>query len=165
LNLGFEGGLRLSPHLALGLYGDVGVGNPAREIRDQCSNPDPGFVPIDCDATTGRFGVLLRHTFDPFARTTPWLSVGTGFEVGTISTHDTPSGGSEELFSYSGWEMLRLQGGVDFRSSQVFGVGFFGGVSFGRYSQYEEPGFPDDHLDDRSIHTRVEGGVRFTLFP
>ena len=30
VNLAFEGGLRLSPHLGLGLYADLGLGIPGR---------------------------------------------------------------------------------------------------------------------------------------
>lgn len=158
LNLAFEGGLRLNPHLALGLYADVGYGDPAREIRDQCA----GF---GCDASSGRLGVLLRHTFQPAARTTPWIAVGTGYEYGHITASDT----GEELLRYSGWEMLRLMAGFDLRSSPVFGVGFYGALSFGRYSRFEgfdQAGFPvTDHIGDRTTHATLQGGLRFTLFP
>ncbi len=160
LDLAFEGGLRLSPHLALGLYADIGVGDPASEIRNQCSAL--GFA---CNASSGRLGVLLRHTFAPAARTTPWVAVGTGYEYGSVWASDT----GEQQFRYSGWEMLRLMGGVDFRSSPVFGVGFYGALSLGRYSRFEgfnAEGFPvTDHISDRTTHTTIEGGLRFTLFP
>jgi hypothetical protein len=157
LNLAFEGGVRLTPHLALGLYADLGFGDPGREIRDACSASG-----IDCDATTGRFGVLLRHTFQPAARTTPWVAAGTGFEFGSISTDDF--GGSRDVLSYRGWEVLRLMGGVDFRSNRVVGVGLYAGVAFGRYGHVEDD-FESVSIDNRAFHTTVEGGVRFTLFP
>ena len=160
LDLVFEGGVRLSRHLALGLYADIGRGDPAREIRDQCN-----AFGFDCDASSGRLGVLLRHTFAPAARTTPWIAVGTGYEYGSVWASDT----GDEQFRYSGWEMLRLMGGVDLRSSPVFGVGLYGGLSFGRYSRFEslnDQGFlVTDHIGDRRTHTTVEGGLRFTLFP
>ena len=153
VDLAFEGGLRLTPHLALGLYADVGVGDPARDIRDQCNAA--GF---DCSAETSRVGILLRHTFQPAAPATPWFAVGTGYEVGSVS-----SGGVEQ-FRYSGWEILRLVAGYDFRSNQVFGVGLYAGLAFGRYSHYEDLlGSPS--VTSETIHTTIEGGLRFTLFP
>ncbi len=153
VDLAFEGGLRLTPHLALGLYADVGVGDPARDIRDQCN-----AAGIDCSAETSRVGILLRHTFRPAAPATPWLAVGTGYEVGSVS-----SGGFEQ-FRYSGWEILRLVAGYDFRSNQVFGVGLYAGLAFGRYSHYEDLlGSPS--VTSETIHTTIEGGLRFTLFP
>jgi len=153
--LSFEGGARLSPHLALGLYANVGWGDAGSEIRNFCR--DQGF---DCDASTARFGVLLRHTFDPAARTTPWIAVGTGFERGTVNWTDN----GEELLRYSGWEMLRLMGGVDFRSNPVVGIGVYAGLSFGRFGRYEDSAVSES-LSDRTTHTTIEGGLRFTLFP
>jgi hypothetical protein len=155
-----EGGLRLTPHLGLVLYADLGAGDPAGEIRDQCD-----AALLDCVATTGRVGLMLRHTFAPAARATPWLGVGTGYEFGSVSIDD--GGGhheSRELFTYSGWEMIRLQAGVDFRSNRVLGLGFYGGVSVGRYTRYEDD-LVDEDLGLEPLHTIVEGGIRLTLFP
>ncbi len=153
VDLAFEGGVRLTPHLAVGLYADRGYGDPARDIRVQCN-----AAGIDCSAQTSRVGILLRHTFQPAAPATPWLAVGTGYEVGSVS-----SGGFEQ-FRYSGWEILRLVAGYDFRSSQVFGVGLYAGLAFGRYSHYEDLlGSPS--VTSETIHTTIEGGLRFTLFP
>jgi hypothetical protein len=157
LNLAFEGGLRLSPHWALGLYGDVGVGDPGRELRASCR--DSGF---ECTATIGRFGLLLRHTFEPFSRTTPWLSAGTGFEFGDVSIDDT--GGDDDVLSYRGWEALRLMAGVDFRSNRALGVGLYAGVSFGRYTRVEDQ-LESVDLGRQPFHTAVHAGLRFTLFP
>ena len=44
----------------------------------------------------------------------------------------------DDLFSYRGWEVLRLMGGIDLRSSPSLGVGFYGGVAFGRYDRVED---------------------------
>ncbi len=158
LGIWLEGGMRLNPYVGLGLYLDLGLGDPAGQTSDYCAS-----VGTSCTATTGRFGVLLRHTFTPYASSTPWIAVGTGWEWGNVSL-DSPGSASQELFSYQGWEMLRLMGGVDLRTSPVFGFGLYAGVSFGRYSSYH------DALGDVSIggernHATVEAGLRFTLFP
>jgi opacity protein-like surface antigen len=156
VNWNFEVGLRLNLHTALGLYGDLGYGSPASEVRSQCS--DAG---VDCSADTYRFGVFVRHTFAPTARTTPWVLVGTGYEQGKVNS--SFNGYSQEEFSYSGWEMLRLQTGVDFRSSPVFGFGLYAGVSLGRFSHYEDSQV-SEHVSG-GTHAIIEGGIRLILFP
>jgi hypothetical protein len=161
LDIWLEGGMRLTPHLGLGIYLDIGVGEPASEVRAACD-----ALATSCTATTGRFGVLLRHTFNPSAYSTPWVAVGTGFEFGSVSEDSSSydSGSSQELFRYTGWEVLRLMAGVDLRANPVFGFGLYGGVSFGRYSRFEDA-FGEVALDREPIHTTVEAGVRFVLFP
>jgi hypothetical protein len=159
MNLGFEGGLRLNPYLGLGLYADLGVGGPGSEIKTDCNSQG-----IDCTATTSRVGILLRHTFLPDAHTTPWLALGTGYAHGSVDFTD-PAGGSGNFLEYSGWEMLRLMGGVDVRSNNLVGFGFYGGVSFTRFSDYRDDRLGSVTLPDRTTHTMVEAGVRLTLFP
>ncbi len=161
LDIFLEGGLRLNPYLALGLYVDLGVGDPASEIRNDPNCSAPGR---DCTATTGRVGILLRHTFSPRAYSTPWISVGTGFEWGSVDLQDDDGSHSQEYFSYRGWEMLRLMMGVDLRTNPVFGIGLYGGVGFGRYSTYKDA-LGEVDLGHQPFHTTVEAGLRFTLFP
>ncbi len=155
LGIWLEGGARLTPNLGLGLYLDLGIGDVAGDTRAYCDS-----VGSSCTASTGRFGVLLRHTFEPYARSTPWLAIGTGYEWSNATLDAT----NQELFNYSGWEMLRLMGGVDLRTSQVFGVGLYAAVSFGRYSHYEDA-LGAVSIDPQRNHTTVEAGLRFTLFP
>lgn len=158
LDIDLEGGLRLSPHLALGLYVDIGVGDPARETGDACRQAG-----INCDAFRTRFGPLLRFTFAPAARMTPWLTAGTGIEWGTVTADDWFDD-DDDLFSYRGWEVLRLMGGIDLRSSPSLGVGFYGGVAFGRYDHVEDS-TGDFDIDRERFHTTATAGLRFTLFP
>jgi len=165
LGIQLEGGLRLNPHLALGLYVDIGVGEPARDVRNR---PECVAASNGCTATTGAVGVLLRHTFQPRAHSTPWLSVGTGFEWGSITLDDHASGGggmNDDLFSYTGWEVVRLMAGVDLRSNPVFGVGLYGGVALGRFTRFHDDILGDVRLEDDKFHTTVQAGLRFTLFP
>ncbi len=153
-----EGGARLSPMVALGLYLDLGVGEPAAEVRAECATSG-----ATCTGATARFGILLRHTFMPYAPSTPWVAIGTGFEVGTITT-DGHMGGSNDYFSYSGWEALRLMAGLDLRTTPFLGFGVYGAVSFGRYSRYEDAAGSLD-LGRQPFHTTAEAGLRMTLFP
>ncbi len=156
LDVDLEGGMRLSPHLALGLYADLGYGDPARETRDACR-----AVGIGCNAYRTRLGVLVRYTFAPAARMTPWLTAGTGLEWAKITADDYYD---DEQFSYRGWEVLRLAGGIDLRSSPTLGVGFYGGVAFGKYYRGEDAN-GDFDIDRERFHTTVTAGLRLTLFP
>ncbi|HEY6099274.1 MAG TPA: hypothetical protein VIW03_07575, partial [Anaeromyxobacter sp.] len=162
LDIFLEGGLRLSPHLALGMYVDVGVGEPASNVR---AEPACAAAGSSCTAATGRVGVLLRHTFQPRAYSTPWISLGTGYEWGDVTLQGDGYGGpNQEYFSYRGWEIARLMMGVDLRTNPVFGFGLYGGVAFGRYSKYRDS-LGDVSLDREPFHTTVQAGLRFTLFP
>jgi hypothetical protein len=150
-----EGLVRLSQHLAIGLYLDLGFGDPARETRDACH-----AVGISCDAHRTRFGLLLRQTFLPKAHVAPWLSVGTGYEWAEI----TDDYYGDEQFSYSGWEMVRLQVGIDIRSSPAIGFGLFGGAALGRYDDVSDSTGDFDVAGD-PYHTTVIAGARVVLFP
>jgi hypothetical protein len=46
-------------------------------------------------------------------------------------------------------------------------VGLYGGVSFGRYGEFEdfEDATGESEIGAERFHTTVQAGVRFTLFP
>ncbi len=159
MDLAFEGGFRLNPYLGLGLYADLGVGGPGGDVKTDCNNQG-----LDCTATTSRVGILLRHTFMPEAHTTPWIALGTGYANGSVDYTDA-FGNSGNFLEYSGWEMVRLMAGVDVRSSQVLGFGFYGGVSFTRFGSYRDNAIGSVSLPNETTHTMVEAGIRLTLFP
>ncbi len=159
LGIWLETGIRLVPELSLGGYLGIGVGDPAEEVRAECS-----LLGTTCTATTGRIGILLRRTFDPTGRSAPWIAVGTGFEFGSVALDHMRMGGSSDLFTYTGWEALRLMAGVDLRTSPIVGVGLYGAVAWGRYTRYEDA-FVTVDLGGQPFHTTVEAGLRFTLFP
>jgi hypothetical protein len=150
----FEGGLRLNPHLGLGIYADIGAGGPGGDVQTDCNRQG-----LDCTATSTRVGVLLRHTFLPYSHTTPWVSLGTGYAHGSVDW----SGGN--FLEYSGWEIARLRAGFDVRSSQVLGFGFYGGVGFTRFTNYRDDRVGSVTLPSPTVHTMFEAGIRLTLFP
>jgi hypothetical protein len=156
-HLSLEGGLRLSPAFAIGVYMDGGAGDPSRSVREACD-----AVNATCTGVTGRFGFLLRHTWDYAAPTSKWLSLGTGWEVASVTRDDTTD---TEVFTYTGREYIRLGGGIDFRSNAVLGVGLYGSVSWGEYDDIEDRrvGAPQNLPGATHITTQV--GLRLTLFP
>lgn len=159
MDLSFEGGFRLNPHLGLGLYADIGVGGPGSDLRSICDASGG-----DCTSTTTRVGIMLRHTFAPSAHTTPWVSIGTGFAHGSVDWSAGPYD-SQNVLEYSGWEIARLMAGVDIRSNQVLGFGFYAGVGFTRFTDYRDNTVGSVSLPDPTVHTMVEAGLRLTLFP
>ncbi|HSN92724.1 MAG TPA: hypothetical protein VLS93_15945, partial [Anaeromyxobacteraceae bacterium] len=151
-----ETGVRVSPAVALGLYLDLGVGDAGPAFASTCN-----MTGMDCGAVSVRIGGLVRHTWDPVGRTSPWIAIGTGFEL--LDIHADDGFGTSDVV-YTGWEMLRVTGGVDLRTNALFGVGLYGGIAFGTFSSVEDPTGTYD-ITDQSFHTTVTAGLRFTLFP
>jgi len=155
-----EFGLRLSPSFALGVYGDVGGGDVAKAIGDQCQSQG-----APCIATTGHAGFLIRHTWDPAGSTAKWLTLGSGWEFGTVSLdqQNMGQGMGSDLFSYTGREYVRVGGGLDFRSNGVLGLGLYASFSWGEYDHYK------DTMGSVAIqgktHTTGQVGLRLILFP
>jgi hypothetical protein len=158
-NLGTELGFRFNPHFGLGLYLDLGFGDPGSEVRSYCNT-----FALSCSSEILRTGVLLRHTFSPAAHVTPWFALGTGYAQGKVRSYGNAYTASSDVLTYSGWEMARLMGGFDVRSSQTFGVGFYAGISFTRYTRFDNTA-GSLSLPSTSVHPMYEAGIRFTLFP
>ncbi len=70
-------------------------------------------------------GAQAMFTFLPGALA-PWVGVGTGW--GWLNA----SGGGVDM-SISGWEMITLQGGLDFKALPLVNVGLFASYSAGQY--------------------------------
>ncbi len=155
-----EIGLRLSPSFAIGVYGDVGAGEVASTIRDQCSLQ--GF---DCTGQTTHYGFLVRHTWRPLSRRPAWLSIGTGWETGGVVSDHGGSGSDHEVLVYRGREYLRIGGGVDFRSNDIIGLGLYASFSVGEYDSFKDSTGATTSLADRGSHTTGQVGLRLTLFP
>jgi hypothetical protein len=151
-----EIGLRFSPAWAVGVYGDFGGGDVAAPVRDQCQ-----LQGLQCLGMTGRGGVLLRHTWDALSPRAKWISLGTGWEFGSVDV-DTSDEGSE-IFHYSGREYVRVGAGIDFRSNEVLGVGLYASFAWGKYDHYEDS-VTSIPLDQRT-HTTGQVGLRLVLFP
>jgi hypothetical protein len=152
-----EGGLRFTPWIMGSLILDLGVGDAAATIGDACRFAGGS----DCSALTARFGLQLRYAFTPLAATTAWVSVGTAAEMGMIS-FDTYSTTNDLV--YTGWEVLRLGAGIDFRLTPGFGWGLFLNAGLGRYSEVEDASGTYT-LPTTEGHSWVQAGARFILFP
>jgi hypothetical protein len=157
---------RITPSWALGVYGDVGGGEPSGTIRKACDAQ--GF---SCNASVGRVGFLVRHAWEPLSSRAYWVTLGTGWEYAGITvdrqhTQGSSSSGSnrEDLLRYVGREHLRLGAGVDFRLSRLLGLGLYGSFAFGTYDSLRDQAGTVD-VPDRSSHTTAQVGLRLILFP
>lgn len=158
--LDLEGGVRVTPAWTLLLQLDLGAGGTGGPLGDYCSAHG-----LECAAGTVRFGVAARYAFTPFARSTPWISLGLGRE-GTAVSLKGPSG--TESVGFGGWEWLKLGLGWDLRFSRQFGLGAFLGYALGSYATLSSsgPGYlMPAELGSSRTHAWWMVGARAILFP
>ncbi|HTV24307.1 MAG TPA: hypothetical protein VMG12_36695 [Polyangiaceae bacterium] len=129
-----DAGYRLTDRVLLGAYFMFGVVLPKTAPAD---NPLGGGCPegFDCFATGVRFGVQAQYSFAPEAPLDPWLGVALGYErVGTELEGEVFSIPFEASTHYSGPDLLQIQGGVDFRTGELFAIGPFASASAMQYT-------------------------------
>jgi hypothetical protein len=160
LDLLAEAGIRLAPSIGLAGYLDVGTGDPAAGVRTACR-----AVGTDCTAQTIRIGGLLRHTWDPNGRNSPWIAVGAGYAETRVNYNPLGSSHSTDFLKYTGWEPFRFMAGVDLRSNPYLGFGLYAGAAWATFNHYQEVGVGSYHIADQRLHVMFEGGIRLTLFP
>jgi hypothetical protein len=164
--LWLDAGYRLSPHLMLGGYFMFGVVLPkvapaAAPLSGGC--PDG----VDCFATGVRFGVQAQYAFSPGGFVNPWMGIGLGYEwITTRLEGELFSNRIEATSSYSGPELLHVQGGVDFVLTPNLAAGPFAALSGTRYMTCttELSGEEVDcEIEDGAWHGWLVVGVRGTL--
>ncbi|HSN13786.1 MAG TPA: hypothetical protein VLT61_04085 [Anaeromyxobacteraceae bacterium] len=157
-----DAGIRLRPKLMLALVLDMsGGGTPGATWREQCS-----AVGVDCTVASSRVALDARYVFTPFARTTWWAGAGLGVEGTELRNEDSRV---KEAFmpNYNGGLFPRLSAGWDSRVNPYFGWGFYGGISFGTFTQVAMGESTDWRRipGDEAGHTWLDLGVRIIAFP
>lgn len=151
-------GFRVSPELTLGGYLSYGIGQVGGDQKDMCDTYN-----LDCSAHGFRLGVQGIYAFTKAAPNfTPWLGAGIGYEWATMSAS---GGGAKEEYSFSGFELLNLQGGVDFKTGPQFAVGPYVMLSVAQYSSGTYKFTGDPNIDifsvaDKTTHEWLSFGVR-----
>jgi hypothetical protein len=114
-----DGGYQFIPHLMVGIYLSGGY------VIPDCDGD------ISCSAWDFRAGVQAQFRIWPFGDFTPWVGVGSGWELFLANA----STDLDELSSTShGPELFFLQGGVDIWAPTARGhAGLFLAYSFGRF--------------------------------
>ena len=141
-------GYRLLPHLTLGLYGTFS------------GYADGDLIQQSTDVLGASAGIRADWHFLPAAELDPWVSLGTGWRGLWLSPDQ---GGNTSL---QGFEIARLQVGVDYRITPEVSISPVLGASVSRYTQQDSPatdGYQD--INDPQAQAYFFGGVmgRFDL--
>ena len=161
--LWLDAGYRLTPKLMLGAYFMYGVVLPKTA---ESGDPLGGGCPegFDCFASGVRLGIQAQYRFLLSPTLEPWLGIGLGYEWVSSRLEGQAFGiPLDASTSYSGPDLLHVQGGVDFRLGRVIGLGPFMALSAMQYTScsLELSGDASScQLDEKGWHGWLMLGVR-----
>ena len=135
-------GYRLNPNLTLGLYGMITEFNGARNVENQQVNQRSVAAGVQ-----GQF--FLR----PYHVVNPWVGLGTAWR-GYWSVPDV--GG---ITSRQGWQIARLEIGVDMRASRAISIGPYVGGSLDVWFTEKQPGQDSRNLDGPPLSAFFIAGI------
>jgi len=140
-------GWRATPNLSIGGYANfVGFGD-----SDGSSNA----------VVTASAGLKVDWHFLPAASIDPWVSVGTGVKLLGIENGD-------DHLALTGFELAKVQVGVDYRVNGHFAIGPVIGASATMFTHRTEDVMSDDalELDDKKVNWTFSAGLvgRFDVF-
>lgn len=164
-------GAQVSPEISLGGYLGYGFGQVddaflERSFGRRICGADYGDGTIDCTGSAWRVGVQGLYTFAGTASSlVPWIGLSLGRESASVEAKDRTGGVTVKLTGYE----LGLQLGGNYRVSDVFVVGPYAGLSFGKYDDAEltitGAGSQSMSIDKKAWHQWFGFGIRgsFTL--
>ena len=140
-------GWRAAPNLSIGGYVNLsGFGD-----SDMSSD----------DVVTASTGIKADWHFLPAAAIDPWVSVGTGVKMLGIRSGDRD-------LALTGFELAKVQVGVDYRVNRQFAIGPMIGASATLFTHQHEDVMSDDgmELDDKKVNWTFSAGLigRFDVF-
>jgi hypothetical protein len=141
--LDLEIGYRATPNITLAFYGNG---------QALARGPGEGR-----SVYTGAAGLQADYHVRPGAQLDPWISVGTGVRAYLIDDDDVTLG--------VGWELARVQLGLDVRTTPHFAFGPVIGASASLYGAEMRPMEDFHELADKGITWTFTGGIagRFNL--
>ncbi len=119
-----------------------------------------------CDGSVLRTGLQAAWTFGKVIElrgAEPWVGGGTGYEWATARR---ASAGSTVTTTWRGFELLSVQGGLDWRVAKMVAVGPFLLVGVGRYTNMAlDTGVEtaSAELTQKAVHAWIAVGVRARL--
>jgi len=126
-----------------------------------------GYAPADtrcagsmtCGASSVRLGLQGQIRFLPASGLSPWVGVAGGYEW---LSRTVLIAGETTDYSLSGWEVVGVQGGIDFDIVWRLSGGPFASFALGRYST---AGVNDGTtgIDHQATHEWLTVGLRVTL--
>jgi hypothetical protein len=157
-------GAKVIPEIFIGAYVGFGIGGASGNVSDSCSRNG-----LSCTTTTFRIGAQIQYHIAPAAKVNPWIGYGFGYERSGLSGSKN---GDSASVGISGLELAHLMAGVDFRLSNVFGIGPFVDFALGQYSSTSSDSSVNGRststsrdIDKTALHQWFTLGVKFTFFP
>jgi hypothetical protein len=148
-------GYLVSEHFYVGAYGSFGP-----VFRSACPSG------ATCSGESLRLGVNVHLLFRSRGTIRPWVGLGVGFEQ---LRHGVKGDGAESSVKYSGFELLQLQGGVDFPIASRFSLGPFVSASLASFSRVTSSSTVAGQTDEvsgsvteKSAHGWLVVGLRAT---
>jgi hypothetical protein len=149
-----EMGYRFAPFLWGSIHGQIA---PTSLNRSFCGG-------ANCDAMNYRIGVDLQLHLAPDRPFDPWFGIGFGYEWLTAEAFD--ENGVFTDFTFSGWQLPLVEGGMDFALSPYVTLGPYVAWALGRYRDVDvsQGGASlSSHISDQSYHSWFQIGVKGTF--
>jgi len=153
-------GGKLTDNIFLGGYIGAAVGKEGSDLEKLC-----GTSGISCTTAAFRIGALFEYNFLPNQKVNPWLGYGIGIESNAINAEGN---GRKASVTITGFEFAHLMGGVDFRLTELFGIGPFVDLSIGQFDRVtNDDGSSKETttIDKKAMHQWLTLGVRAVFWP
>lgn len=150
-------GYRTSRNFYLGAFFQYGFGMVSSDNKACVSGG------VNCSINNVRLGLNVHYHFLPLEQTDPWIGIGAGYEWGNF---DAKSGTSSGSVSFSGWEIVNVQLGVDFKASSLMRVGPFAALGVAQYSNGSmdlNGSSTSSSIDKQALHEWLIVGLRTQL--
>jgi hypothetical protein len=157
LPLQVDVGWRFTPSLYAGAFFQYSIGFVSSKQTAACTVN--GWT--SCTGGDMQFGANFVYTFLPYAAFAPYVGLGLGWEIATLSY----SGGNQSISeSVSGFQFARILVGGDFRVGSAFRVGPFVNFSLGQFSSLSSPNAAaNGSITDKAIHSWLQFGIKGTV--
>jgi len=156
--VGLDIGVRLGGAIFLGGYFQYGFGGSTSS--DICTTD------LSCSSSTLRVGGQVHWHPLGNASTDPWIGLGSGYESIKLNLS---GGGENASVTFSGWEFVNIQAGLDFALGSAVKIGPWISFSIGQYGSGSISGtgggFTGGDVPNKSIHEFLLGGVRLVILP
>jgi hypothetical protein len=150
-------GWRFTPNLYLGAFFQYSFAFISSTQEAACTLN--GWT--SCSGGDMQFGVDFVYTILPYATFAPYVGLGLGWEIGSLSYTSASQSVSE---SVSGFQFARIILGGDFRVGSAFRVGPFVNFSFGQFSSLSSPNSTaNGTITNKAIHEWLQFGIKGTV--
>jgi hypothetical protein len=159
-------GYRVIPNLFLGLYAQYGFSWVGDTYDQLCDAPG-----ASCSAHDIRLGIEGHLHFKPREKIDPWVGLGLGYEWLTVGAE---ASNVEVSTTFSGFEFVNLQAGLDIKAADNFYIGPFLALTIAQFSDASlDSDVPalggefgaDGDIEDKAVHEWLLLGVRGAYAP